>query len=671
MHPVQDAHADLPPILWTPTRAFVDGAQLSHYADGACEAFDAPAGRDYEALWRWSVADVPRFWRSVADYFEVALGGKTDPTLARADDLASAEWFPGATVSYVEHVWRRASDARPALICKRERHDAYEVSWAELRAQTAALQRVLAEAGVGEGDRVCGFLPNTEHAVVAFLATAGLGAVWSCCSPDFGAEAVRDRFEQIAPKALVGCVGYGYGGKYLDRSGVLTGIANALPTLRLRVAVDIREQPTGARGLGVEWRDWEVVTRGDEKAEPQARRVPFGHPLWILFSSGTTGKPKAIVHGHGGCLLEHLKYLGLQANVREGERFFWFTTTGWMMWNFLQASLLVGAVPVLYDGSPGYPALTRLWDLAAELPIHHFGTSAPFLHACMQKRLDIRSRCDLTALRSIGSTGAPLSQEGFAYVYERIKPDVWLSSMSGGTDVCTAFVGAAPWKPVRRGVVQARGLGCDVCAYDAQGRAVVGEVGELVVRQAMPSMPVSFWGDDARGSRRRASYFEDIPGVWRHGDWVTVDREGGVVIHGRSDATLNRQGVRIGTAEVYRTVEALPEVLDSLIVNYVTAGGADEMPLFVRLADGVDLDESLVARIKQALRAGNSPRHVPTRVEAVADIPYTISGKKLEAPVKRLFLGAQLENVARLGALRNPDALRHFAHLAALDQTGR
>ena len=652
-----------PRELWRPSADLRASANLTRYRDwlrlrgeDAGPLAAAAAVTDYEALWAWSVSDVPRFWGGLIEFFDVSHDGVLEPALS-SRDLARAAWFPRAAVNYAEHVFRRRDDTRPMFITVREDRGVVEHSWAETAAQVADLQAVLAKAGVRTGSRVAGFLPNTEHAVVAFLATAGLGAVWSCCSPDFGAEAVLDRFTQIEPTVLIACRGYGYGGKYQDRTEVIEQLAARLPSLSLRLLVDT----AGAGGLGG-WSAWDDLPASGQSV--RFERVPFGHPLWILYSSGTTGAPKAIVHGHGGCLLEHYKYLSLQADVRPGERFFWFTTTGWMMWNFLQASMLVGAVPVFYDGSPGYPGLRRLWKLAAELPIHHFGTSAPFLHACMRAGISVRGELDLSALRSIGSTGAPLSPEGFAYVYEHIKPDVWLTSMSGGTDVCTAFVGGNPWSPVYEGWIQGRALGCDLHAFSDTRDPVIGEEGELVVGQPMPSMPVKFW-NDPDGSRLREAYYADIPGVWRHGDWITVSASGQVKIHGRSDATLNRQGVRIGTAELYRYLTQHPGIEDALVVNYLSPDGTDHMPLFLVLSEDTDLDDGFRQNLRRGIRTTLSPRHVPTRIEAVPDVPYTISGKRLETPIKRLFEGRDAEAVAKRGSLRNPAALDHFAHLAA------
>ena len=659
------ASRDAPRELWRPDSELRANCRLSQYRDWLRlrGEDDGPLANapitDYEALWAWSVSDVPRFWSGLIEFFDVQYDGNVMPALT-AENVADARWFARMSLNYAEHVFRRREDARAMFVTVREDGAPVEHTWFDVAAKVADLQAVLAKAGVRRGSRVAGFLPNTEHAVIAFLATAGLGAVWSCCSPDFGKDAVLDRFSQIEPTVLIACAGYRYGGKYRDRTDVVQQLAAALPSLSLKLVVD--EVDVCETGVWTGWTAWDRLPV--TSAAPRFERVPFGHPLWILYSSGTTGAPKAIVHGHGGCLLEHLKYLSLQADVRPGERFFWFTTTGWMMWNFLQASMLVGGVPVFYDGSPGYPGLDRLWRLVAELPIHHFGTSAPFLHACMRAGLHVADEHDLSTLRSIGSTGAPLSPEGFAYVYAHVKSDIWLTSMSGGTDVCTAFVGGSPWTPVYEGWIQGRALGCDLHAYDEANQPVLGEEGELVVRQPMPSMPVKFW-NDLGNARRRESYFADIPGVWRHGDWITVAKSGQVKIHGRSDATLNRQGVRIGTAELYRYVTQHPEVEDALVVNYVTSNGTDHMPLFVVLREGFTL-EGFRQNLLNGIRTTLSPRHVPTRVEVVPDIPYTISGKRLETPVKRLFEGRAPETVAKRGSLRNPAALDHFAHLAAL-----
>jgi acetoacetyl-CoA synthetase len=505
---------------------------------------------------------------------------------------------------------------------------------------------------------VAGFLPNSPEAVIGLLATASLGAIWSSCSPDFGVRAVTDRFTQIEPTVLLAADGYPYGGTVRDRRDVVAEVAGALPGLSRTVLLPY----AGGNGAGIEGSmPWDELVA--EPAEPEFEPVPFDHPLWILYSSGTTGLPKAMVQGHGGILLEHLKALSLHLDLRPRDRLFWFTTTGWMMWNFIVGGLALGAAVVLYDGSPRHPDLDALWRLAEEADVTYFGTSAPYLHACMKEGVEPRRSGDLASLRAIGSTGAPLSPEGFAWVYEHVRPDVWLGSISGGTDLCTAFVGSCPELPVHAGELQSRCLGAAVEAFDVDGRAVRDEVGELVITEPMPSMPVSFWNDPA-GERYRASYFDVYPGVWRHGDWIEVTSRGTCVISGRSDATLNRGGVRIGTAELYRVVDALAGIRESLVVDTGAIGREGALILFVALADGAELDDELRARIDAEIRTQLSPRHVPDRVLAVPDVPKTLNGKRLEVPVKRLLMGAAPEDVASPGALADPEAFRAFVDIA-------
>ncbi|MGZ8593825.1 MAG: acetoacetate--CoA ligase, partial [Actinomycetota bacterium] len=522
----------------------------------------------------------------------------------------------------------------------------------------------LRRLGVGRGDRVAAFLPNAPEAVIAFLATASVGAVWSSCSPDFGTRAVVDRFSQIEPKILIAVDGYRYGGREHDRLGVVREIAERLPGLE---RVVIAPGLDGERATDGTMRWSELVA---EPAKPAFEPVPFDHPLWILYSSGTTGLPKAMVQGHGGIVLEHLKTLSLHLDLGERDRLFWFTTTGWMMWNFIVSGLMVGSTVVLYDGSPGYPDLGALWRLAGETRMTYLGTSAPFLHACMKAGLRPREFADLGELRAVGSTGAPLSPEGFGWIYDAVKPDVWLGSISGGTDLCTAFVGSNPLLPVHAGEIQCRCLGAKVEAFDADGRPVVDEVGELVITEPMPSMPVSFW-NDPDGERYLDSYFRSFPGVWRHGDWIKVTPRGTCVIYGRSDATLNRGGVRVGTSEFYRLVDGLAGVRESLVIDVGHLGREGELLLFVALEDGVELDDGLRTTISSQIREQLSPRHVPDRILQVPDIPKTLNGKRLEVPVKRLFLGERPEDVASPGALSDPDAFRAFVEIArTLGQPG-
>ena len=530
------------------------------------------------------------------------------------------------------------------------------------------MQAGLAALGVGRGDRVAAYLPNCPEALVALLATASLGAIWTACSPDFGATSVIDRFAQIAPKVLIAVDGYAYGGRRFDRRAEVSSIAAALPGLEALVTVDYlgagQPDDIGARQLG--WA--ELADLGGAPPGPLAfDEVPFDHPLWVLYSSGTTGLPKPIVHGHGGIVLEHLKALCLHQDLGERDVFFWYTTTGWMMWNYLAGGLLAGTTIVLYDGSAVYPGTDTLWRLAASTGVTYAGTGAPYLLACMKEQLRPAAEHDLSRLRGVGSTGSPLPPEGFRWVYEAVAsgsaaPAFILGSYSGGTDVCTGFVGPCPLLPVRAGVISGPCLGARVEAYDEAGQPVIGEVGELVLTQPMPSMPVGFWNDPG-GERYRASYYADYPGVWRHGDWIMILPDGqfrGCVIYGRSDATLNRGGVRMGTSEFYRVVERFDEIADSLVVDTGRLGQEGELILFVVPADGHALDDELAGRIKAALRAELSPRHVPNEIRPVPGIPRTLSGKKLEVPVRKILLGTPAAEAADPQALANPEVLKFF-----------
>ena len=539
-----------------------------------------------------------------------------------------------------------------------------------MRNQVARARRGLQRLGVGVGDCVAAYLPNIGETVVAFLATASLGAVWSSCSPEFGTASVVDRFSQIEPVVLLGVDGYMYGANRVERSAELAAIVAALPTVRATVVVPylaVEARPPAIPGaLG-----WDQLLAGPPEPPLVFDPVPFDHPLYVLYSSGTTGLPKPIVHGHGGILLEHLKMLALHSDLGPGDRFCWFTTTGWMMWNLLVSGLLVGAAIVLFDGNPAYPDLSVLWRMAEASGTTYLGVSAPFIMSCRKAGLVPRQLCNLTKLRGVGSTGAPLPAEGFDWVYQSVGADLQLASVSGGTDVCTGFVGGCPLVPVYRGEISCRCLGVDVQAFGADGRPVVGELGELVVTAPMPSMPVGFWGD-VDGSRYRAAYFDRFPGVWRHGDWITITERGTCIITGRSDATLNRAGVRLGTAEFYRAVEARPEVADSLVVHLEdTDGGGGELLLFVVLAPGQELDAELRAVIGNELRVNLSPRHVPDAIYQVPAIPRTLSGKKLEVPVKRILTGTPAEQAASRGSLADPDALVAFERLAAQRSGGR
>ena len=641
--------------LWTPSPAFQQQSRLKHFIDYLFVKHGLYL-RHYDDLWNWSVANLDDFWEAIAAYFEVQFHTPYREVIERPrQGMIGTKWFAGATVNYAEHVFRHANGQFPAILYASETSRIQGLSWSELGYQVGALAEFLRQQGVGVGDRVVALLPNIPEAVVGFLATQSLGAVWSSCSPDFGTASVLDRFRQIEPKVLLMTDGYTYNGKEIDKSGDLNTLRRGLPTLQRVIWVPFLAPNVPAPTTTVSWADVLKTPFADLTFEP----VPFDHPMWVLFSSGTTGKPKAITHSVGGCLLEHLKTLALHQDVRIGERYFWYSTTGWMMWNFSMASLLLGATLVLYEGSPAYPDINRLWQFVEQAQITHFGGGAAYFLACMRAGLRPGDATGLRSLRTIGSTGSPLPPEGFRWVYEAVKDNVWLISFSGGTDICSGFVGGNPLAPVVAGEIQCRLLGCKVEAFDENGKPVREALGEMMILEPMPSMPIYFW-NDPNNERYRASYFEQNPDVWRHGDFIKITDQGSVIIYGRSDATLNRDGVRIGTAEIYSAVESLPEIADSLVVGIELPDGTYQMPLFVVLRNGYTLNDDLQKRIKQALRSQYSPRHVPDSIRQIDEIPYTISGKKMETPVKKILMGQQADRVASPDTMRNPGALAAF-----------
>jgi acetoacetyl-CoA synthetase len=605
----------------------------------------------YEALWRWSVQDLDGFWRSIWDYFDVRSPRPPDVVLADRS-MPGAEWFPGTEVNYAEHILRDKPDDRVAILHASELRPLSEMTWGELADLTGRIRAGLVAAGVERGDRVAAYLPNIPETVAALLAVASLGAIWSSAAPEFGAKSVVDRFAQIEPKVLLTVDGYRYNGRDHDRRSVVEELAQGIPSL---------ERVFTLPYLGAGEGNWDELV--GTPGELAFASVPFDHPLWVLYSSGTTGLPKAIVQGHGGILLEHLKKLNLHADLHPGDRLFWFSTTGWMMWNFLVSGLLSEAAIVLYDGSPALDDMNVLWDLAADSGMTCFGTSAGYIGACMKAGVEPSRGRDLSRLRAVGSTGSPLSPEGFDWIYEHVGRDTWLFSTSGGTDVCTAFVGGVATLPVYRGELQGRSLGAAIEAFDERGNSVVDEVGELVITEPMPSMPLFFWGDKS-GERYRESYFDVYPGVWRHGDWIKITPRGTAVIYGRSDSTINRGGVRMGTSEIYRVVLDLDEVVDALVVDVPRDGGEAWMPLFVVLREGVDLDDDLVGQIRRRVREDCSPRHVPDDIRAIAEVPRTLSGKALEIPVKKILMGTAPDAAASRESLANPEALQYFIELA-------
>jgi acetoacetyl-CoA synthetase len=638
-------------ILWEPSPERVRRSQLTRYTDWLARERGLRFA-SYEALRIWSITELESFWGSIWEYFEVR-GDRPRPEVLVDRRMPGTDWFPGSTLNYAEHVFRDRDPGRTALLHGSEKAPLSSCDWSALDSLTRRIRAGLVDAGVGRGDRVAALLPNCLETVALLLASASLGAVFSSVAPEMGAASVVDRFSQIEPKVLVSVDGYRYNGRDYDLRDTVTRVRDALPSLARAVALG---------GAG-----WNAFIATD--APLAFERVPFDHPLWILYSSGTTGAPKAIVHSHGGILLEHLKKLHLHVDLGADDRLFWFTTTGWMMWNFLVGGLLTEAAVVLYDGSPKHPDLGALWEVCADAGVTVFGSSAGYLSACMTEGVDPHAGRDLSALRAIGSTGSPLLGPVFDWVYDRVGSDTWLFSSSGGTDVCTSFVGGVPTLPVRRGELQARSLGAAIEAWDPAGRSLIGEVGELVLTEPMPSMPVSFWGDDD-GHRLRASYFDTYPGVWRHGDWIEINVHGGVVISGRSDSTINRGGVRFGTSEIYQAVLADPDVVDALVVDVPRADGSSWLPLFVVMRDGAPLDAAVIARLRQRLLRDCSPRHLPDQVIAIDEVPRTLSGKPLEVPVKRILMGAPPDDVVERSSLANPGALEPFITLAAAGGAG-
>jgi acetoacetyl-CoA synthetase len=588
----------------------------------------------YAELWDWSVTDLDAFWSSIVAYFAVRFDEGGEVVLGERS-MPGAEWFPGSRLSYAEHVFRGKDDADVAIRHASEaRPGVGEWTWGRLRAETASIAAGLRALGVGEGDRVVAYMPNIPETVASFLACASLGAVWSSAAPEFGARSVIDRFAQVTPKVLLAIDGYRYGGKDFDRQGLVERIAAEIPGLERVVRFGYLD--------GTGWEDGFPV----DDAELTFASLPFDHPLWVLYSSGTTGLPKPIVHGQGGILLEQVKKVNLHIDAQAGDRLFWFSTTGWMMWNFLVGGLLTEASIVLFDGNPGYPDLGVLWDLAEATGMTCFGTSAAFIAACMKGGVVPGDGRDLSALRAVGSTGSPLSPEGFQWVYDQLGSDTWLFSTSGGTEL------------------QARSLGASVEAWDPDGNPLVDEVGELVITRPMPSMPIFLWGDED-GSRLHDSYFSMYPGIWRHGDWIEITSRGTAIIYGRSDSTINRGGVRMGTSEIYRAVLDIDEVVDALVVDLPREGTDGWMPLFVVLREGAELDDALVDTIRRRVREDCSPRHVPNEVRQISAVPRTLSGKVLEVPVKRILMGTPAAEAASRESLANPEALDYFVELAA------
>ncbi len=645
--------------LWTPTPQRVEKTNLTRYMRWLAADKNLHFNT-YPELWRWSVENIAAFWQSIWDFCEIKASQRGLVALAN-ENMPGATWFPEARLNYAENIFARMSSDRPALLYEDENTQLLEISWQDLSAQTAALQAALKAMGVTKGDRVVAYLPNIPEAIIACLATISLGAIWSSASPDFGTKAVLDRFSQIEPKVIIAADGYAYNGRFFDRHTTLQQIVAGLPQLEHIILIPQDKQNQKSLPNAQNWHA--LQARYAHTNTLTFEQLPFDHPLWVLYSSGTTGLPKPIVHGHGGNLLEHAKETTLHNDLGPQDRFFWYTSTGWMMWNYLLGSMLTGSTAVLYNGSPGYPTLDRLWSLAERSRLTYMGLSPAFLAACIKTQIRPNQTYNLANIRTIGSTGAPLPVSAFEFIYEHVNADIAVESLSGGTDLCTPFVGGVPIQPVYAGEIQGASLGAKVEAYNNAGEPVVGEVGELVISAPMPSMPIKFWNDPDNG-RYKASYFEMYPDMWRHGDWIKFNADGGCVIYGRSDSTINRKGIRMGTSEIYACVEALDAVVDCLVVDLEMLDRDSFMPLFVILAEGFTLDAALKQTIANKLRTDLSPRHVPNEIYQIEAIPYTLSGKKLEIPVRRILLGQPVATAVDPGAVRNPDSLTYFVKLA-------
>lgn len=646
-------------VMWAPSQAQVKSSRLFAFQQWLKQhkglQFD-----DYSALWQWSVDEIDTFWQCIWEHFNVQANGSNQPVLG-SRSMPGAQWFPNSSLNYAEHVFLQADVSRPAIIARREDCETFEVSWKTLQRDVGALAATLKRLGITRGDRVASYMPNRTETVTAFLACASIGAIWSSCAPDMGANVVLDRFKQIEPKLLFATDSYSYNGKNHDRSEVVSQLIAGLPTLANVIHV---RGPSGNEASYSAWPHafgWDSAIA--QEAELTFDRVPFAHPLWVVYSSGTTGLPKPIVHSHGGIVVTHLKTMALQHDLRPGDRLMFLGGTGWIVWNLQIGALLTGATIVLYDGNPTWPDNQAIWKFIDTQRVTLFGCGAAYLINCMKDGLRPQDFAQLESLRSINATGSPLSVDAYEWVYASVKSDLWLASISGGTDIASGFVACAPSLPVVAGEIQCRELGVAAYAFNEAGHSVVDEVGELVITQPMPSMPVFFW-NDKDNKRYLESYFETYAGYWRHGDWIRFSASGSSVIYGRSDSTINRFGIRMGTAEIYRVVEALPEIRDSLVVDLEFLGRPSSMPLFVVLHDGQKLDEALRARLVSEIRTKASPRHVPDQIHQIAEVPRTLTGKKMEVPVRRLLLGAPADKVAHAEAMANPASFDFFVRLA-------
>tara|TARA_B100001971_G_C18261570_1_gene587406 strand:+ start:367 stop:2361 length:1995 start_codon:yes stop_codon:yes gene_type:complete len=644
-------------ILWEPPNDRIKAANITRYMKWLKKDKGLDF-TDYDKLWKWSVTQIEAFWESLWQFLQIKASKPYREVLSDRE-MPGAEWFNGASLNYAEHVFHHMSPDCPALMFQSEIQSLMEISWDELYQNVSSIADSLRNMGVQKGDRVVSYQPNIPQTIIAFLACASIGAVWSSCSPDFGTRSVIDRFNQIGPKVLFAVDGYQYNGKAFDCRPAVAVLQQSLSTLENTVLVPYLKLDTPTKNLK-KVRIWDELLK--QRSELVFEQVPFSHPIWVVYSSGTTGLPKPLVHSHGGILLEFKKFLGLHMDIKPKDRFFWFSTTGWVMWNVLQGSLLMGATPLLYDGSPGFPDMDVIWDFAEKTKMTNLGTSAAYITTCMNRKMEPQNNYNLSKLKTVGSTGSPLSPEGFQWVYDRVKKDVLLGSSSGGTDPCTAFLGCCPLLPVRAGELQCRCLGVKAEAFDEDGNSLIEEVGELVITEPMPSMPLYLWNDPEK-QLYIDSYFTMYPGKWRHGDWVKITSGGSCVILGRSDSTINRHGVRMGSSEIYNVVEEITEVLESLVVGFNLPEGEYFMPLFVVIKGDIKLDDTLKVKIRKKIRRSLSPRHVPDEIYSVPEIPRTLNAKKLEVPVKKILSGIPPEKALNVDSMSNPKSINYFLKL--------